>query len=230
MSYEFHIHRSNRDGLLDSIDSIREEIPGVAVNGSSSLLIEELPDVFVAASENVDSSVSVYFAYGGSISELEIAFQFSAVLASRLQGSIFDPQLERAIDQSTYDSVLDKWMKTNESVLRSYADGHHYLRQVIESNNERVMLEAQRFEQMTAQNWASVAVGFSRSGDFDNAMSCFKGARKISPDDPEILYSMGLTCALAGKRSEAVRYLKQAIKVDSTHKPSTELFQDLVGK
>lgn len=230
MSYEFHIHRTKRESLLDSIESIREEIPRVVKNGSSSLLIEELPDVFVAASENLDSSVSVYFAYGGSFSELELAFQFSILLASRLQGSTFDPQLDRAIDQSTYDSVFEKWMKTNVAVLRSYADGHHFLRQVIESDSERVMLEAQRFEQMTAQNWASVAVGFSRCGDFDNAMSCFNGARQLSPDDPEILYSMGLTCALADKRSKAVRYLKQAIKVDSTHKPSRKLFQDLVGR
>ena len=229
MSYEFHIHRSTRGGLVESIDSIREEIPRVVENGSSSLLIEELPDVFVAASEDPDSSVSVYFAYGGSFSELEIAFQFSTVLASQVQGSVFDPQLEKEIDQSTYDSVFEKWLKTNLLVLRSYADGYHYLRQVIESDAERVMLEAQRFEQMTAQNWASVAVGFSRCGDFDNAMSCFKAARKITPDDPEILFSMGLTCALADRKSEGVRFLKKAIKVDRDHKSSRALLQDLLS-
>lgn len=227
MSYEFQIQRSNRSCLREVVEAVREELPGVTENGTSSLLLEELPDVFVVASENTDSSVSVFFAYGGSVAEIQLAFQFSFIIASLLQGVVFDPQLDQEVTESMYERAYTKWVSGNSSVLREYADGYHYVRQVIERESERIMIEAQRFDTKTAANWASVAVAFSRSGDYRRAIGCFKKARKMDPDNPDVLYSLGLTWALSGNRSRALKYLNQAIRLDPTHGPTQDLLNEL---
>ena len=229
MSYEFVIRPLNRQSLSEMVAQIRSELPAVSNNGDTSLLLEEPPDVFVTASENPGDSVSVYFAYGGSTSEFQLAFELAFLLASQLNGLVFDPQLDTIIDRAMYDTALGKWHLGNQSALKGYADGFHYLRQVIAQGSEKLMIEARRFDNRTAENWASVGVGYSRSGDYRRALKCFKNARKMARDDPRILYSLGLTHFLSGNQSKAVRHLRQAVSLDPDHEPSKSLLQELAG-
>ncbi len=227
MSYDFVVCGTKQKHLVDYFEDLKNKIAGLKKNGCASLILEEQPDTFVAVFEDSNNEVSVSFSYGGSIREFESAYRIALLMAWHFHGEIYDPQLDRTISCTDSEDCFQKWYSANRAVLKTYADGFHFVRQVIEKESVRIMLEAQRFQRKTAENWSSVGVAYSRIRSFKRALKCFERARRMAPKDPDIIYSLGLTHMLLNDRSRALRFLDQVLLLDPDHEASKALLRDM---
>lgn len=57
----------------------------------------------------------------------------------------------------------------------------------------------------------------SRSGDFDGALAFLQGLLEQAPDDPELLYNIGVIHGEAKRQDEALRWMEQVLEKQADH-------------
>ncbi len=78
-----------------------------------------------------------------------------------------------------------------------------------------------------AQIYIDAAEKLSAAGDFTGAADAVERALEIDPTDVRALYALATIHNGIGQREEAVSVLEQALKMDPSHQPSSELLSSI---
>ena len=204
-------------------------IRGAHINGTWGIAISPTPDVFVTIDLKDDpaDSATLSFAYGGSPEEPNVLLEVAAILAAAYSCSIFDPQVGSEVSIQGLQSALCSWNRTNLQVLQRYADGFHFVRDLNETTNGRIMLEAQRVGDRSPENYCSVACAFGRAGHYRDARRLLKKAHSEFENHVPTMYLLGITYLNLGKTRRALRLLKKAQQFEPENQDIQELIQSM---
>jgi tetratricopeptide (TPR) repeat protein len=198
-----------------------------------SFCLDQSPDIFYTVDylkEEKDTSLCVDIPFGSEEGVLKEVFDLLTYLEERIQFQIMDPQLGKIIKSAEADQIIDKFRTLNLQALNTYADGHHFLRNVENRNGRRMMVEATKFKEETWQNHCSVGLAYARIGNADGARKQFEKALEMDPQNSGIMHALGVTCFNQQDYSKAKELLTRALKGDPENEPARELLKECEGK
>lgn len=227
MSYELHV-RFGRGASESVLRDMLLRIPGVTENGADGFCIDEGAECFIGIELDRVSGFSEFVAYGGPAEEIQRAIDVAQRLAEAHEGELFDPQLGRVIPGHATEEILSSWRANNEAVLHKYSDGRHFVRELAEVSGKKLMIEAQRFEEQTAMNFASAAAANARGGFLHRARPLFEQALALDQDNAAILYALGLVHYQLGDIAQAKAFLEKALIEEPGNEDATQLLSELL--
>lgn len=227
MSYDLHwISEQSIESqrLKDVILSFSNTSP----NSDKTFCIDGGRDLFVAVSisENQPPKISINFAFGGDITETTTAIGLCAHLKANAGGRIFDPQAGREVDLGQPNEIIRTWHRSNLAALENYSDGKCSIREIVETKDGKIMIEARKYDLPTALNVCLVAIAYAKVEEYKKALKLFEKARDLDSNNPQILYSIGLTHFNMGDRKKAVKPLREALKLDRDNEMVKQLLSD----
>lgn len=177
-------------GLLNHIEKKLER------TGHESFCFDESPDSFFSVEylkEGSDTSLAIDIPFGSEERVIRDVFHFMTYLEPYIQFQVLDPQLGRLTESSESGLILQKWKEANRQALQQYADGHHFLRPIVEREGKKSMVEAVRIAEESWQNHCSVALAYNRIQDAESALKHFLRAKELDPENTDLLHAIGVT-------------------------------------
>lgn len=197
--------------------------------GDASFCMDQSPDLFFSVeylAEDEDRSLCLDIPFGGEETTIRSVLDFLAYVEERIQVKVLDPQIGKVLKFEEAGQIIDQWKKLNLQALESYADGHHFLRNVEERDGRKTMVEAIRFVEETWQNHCSVALAYNRVGHAAQARDLFERALGLDPQNPGILYALAVTCFNLRDYSKCREHLNTSLVVDPENDGARELLKD----
>lgn len=213
----------DREDLLDYIGGRLERID------AASFCMDQSPDAFFSAeylAEGDDRSICVDIPFGGEDSTIRSVLDFITYIEEKIQVQVLDPQIGKTLKSQEAGRILDQWKKLNLQALDSYADGHHFLRNMEEREGRKIMVEAIRFVEETWQNYCSVALAYNRVGHAAQARALFERALRLDPENSGILYALAVTCFNLRDYASCKAHLNSALAIDPVNEGALELLKD----
>ena len=198
-----------------------------------SFCFDQSPDVFFTLDylkEEKDTSLCIDIPFGGEETVLKEVFDLLDYVEERIQYQIMDPQLGKIIKSAEAEQIIDKYRSLNLQALNSYADGHHFLRNVEQRNNRKVMVEAIKFKEENWQNHCSAGLAYARIGNADEARKQFERALELDPKNSGIMHALGVTYFNQQDYQKSKELLTRALKADPENQPARELLMDCETK
>jgi tetratricopeptide (TPR) repeat protein len=197
--------------------------------GKESFCMDESPDNFFSVeylAEGEDRSLCIDIPFGAEEATLRSVFDFLSYVEERIQVQVLDPQLGRIMKSSEVNQIIEHWKTLNLQALESYADGHHFLRNVEMRDGRKIMIEAIRFVEETWQNHCSVALAYNRIGHAADARSIFERALQLDSQNPGILYALAVTCFNLRDYASCKEHLQTSLQLAPDNPGARELLQD----
>jgi tetratricopeptide (TPR) repeat protein len=207
------------------VQEIVLSLRGAEVNGSLGCLISRSPGTLIAVdfAEDLVSGISVSLAYGGSPEEPEAAIEAVALIAQKTEAVVFDPQIGEHLRPDQLSLVLSNWEAGNLHALETYSDGFHFVRELADGPEGRVMLEAQRTDSQSADNYCSIASAFGRIGKYRKSLRLLKRGLSITPDHLPALHLLGIIYLNLERPGPASRAFKRYLDIQPEAHEVSEL-------
>lgn len=212
----------DRDELLNHLASRLEQ------TGPASFCLDQSPDVFFTVEyleEASDRSLCIDIPFGCEETTLRSVLDLMEEVEQKVQVQVLDPQIGKTVSSSEAGQIIDRWRVLNLQALESYADGHHFLRNVELRDSRKTMVEAIRFVEETWQNHCSVALAYNRIGHAAEAKTLFERALRLDPLNPGILHALGVTCFNLRDYASCRDHLLASLK----HDPDNGMARELLG-
>jgi tetratricopeptide (TPR) repeat protein len=201
--------------------------------GPETFCLDRSPDLFFTVdylTEEKDTSLCVDIPFGSEETVLKEVVDLMTYMEEIVQIQVLDPQLGQTLKPAEAVQIVGKWRELNLQALRNYADGCHFLRDVQNREGKKVMIEAIRFQEETWQNHCSVALAFARIGLAEEARTHFERALEMDPDNPEVMYALGVTYFNLKKYDQAKEVLERALSENPQNQAALELIRDCDAK
>lgn len=208
------------------LESLAEQIERT---GEQTFCMDQSPDNFYSVeylAEGQDRSLCVDIPFGAEEVTLRSVLDLLTYLEERIQVQVLDPQLGRIVKSAEANQILENWKVLNLQALESYADGHHFLRNVEMRDGRKVMIEAIRFAEETWQNYCSVALAYNRVGHAMQARGLFEKALSLDPDNAGILFALGVTCFNLRDYEKSLENIERSLAISPDNPAARELMQD----
>ena len=216
-----------RNPLLDYIGKRLER------TSDASFCLDQSPDVFFSAEylhEGSDTSFVIDIPFGAEERVVREVLDFLTYLEQYIQFQVLDPQLGKIVKSSETNEILQKWKTANLQALKTFGDGHHFLRTMEERDGKKVMIEAMRFQEETWQNQCSVAMACGRVYDAQNARVHFERALELDPENSAILHALGVAYFNMKDYKRAKDALSYALELDPENPAAADLIKDCDSK
>lgn len=199
----------------------------------TSFCLDQSPDAFFAVDylhEGTDTSLVMDIPFGAEETVVREVLDFLTYLEEYMQFQVLDPQLGKTIKSAETRQILEKWKAANLEALKTFEDGHHFLRTIEERNGKKIMIEAMRFQEETWQNHCSVAMAYGRIFDAENARRHFERAQELDPENGAILHALGVTYFNMKDYKRAKETLSHALELDPENPAAADLIKDCDSK
>ena len=216
-----------RESLLDYIGKRLERI------APNAFCLDQSPDIFFSVEylqEGKDTSLVIDIPFGADQGVLPAVFDFMTYVQDYIQFQVLDPQLGKLLEPNQINQVHEKWRTSNLKALQTYRDGHHFLRGIEVRDGQKIMIEAARFREETWQNHCSVALAYGRIGDAETARHHFERALELDPENPGILYALGVTYFNLRSYEKARNTLMLVLQQDPGNEAAGSLVRDCDAK
>ncbi len=213
--------------LMDYIGKRLERTAG------GSFCMDQSPDVFFSVEylhEGTDTSLVVDVPFGAEEIVVREVLDFLTYLEEFMQFQVLDPQLGKIIKSAETREILEKWKAANLEALKTFGDGHHFLRTIEEREGKKIMIEAMKFQEETWQNHSSVAMAYGRIFDAENARSHFERALELDPENGAILHALGVAYFNMKDYERAKDALSRALQLDPENPTAADLIKDCDSK
>ncbi len=200
---------------------------------STSFCLDQSPDVFFSIDylrEGNDTSLVMDVPFGAEEIVVREVLDFLTYLEEYMQFQVLDPQLGKIVKTAETREILEKWKAANLEALKTFGDGHHFLRAVEEREGKKIMVEAMRFQEETWQNHCSVAMAYGRIFDAENARHHFERALELDPENGAILHALGVTYFNMKDYHRAKETLSRALGLDPENPAAVDLIKDCDSK
>ena len=199
----------------------------------SSFCLDHSPDAFFSVDylrEGNDTSLVVDIPFGAEEIVVREVLDFLTYLEEYMQFQMLDPQMGKTVKPAETREILEKWKAANLEALKTFGDGHHFLRTIEERNGKKIMIEAMRFQEETWQNHCSVAMAYGRIYDAENARRHFERALELDSGNGAILHALGVTYFNMKDYKRAKDALSQALQLDPENPAAADLIKDCDSK